>query len=174
MIISLFIWKSFYLPGYLTQILTVVRRISKLKRMPLDTYRRQALTGCIWWHGSDVITKIGVRPSVTTIFNRWRHQWRHHPGRGEGELYTRPEKSSFNRLVFTTTGGMAPECNRANKRLAEKIAEKRREPNASVITPIRTKLRFVFLLGAPLLQYEDFEGNEVMSTSKTLWTLTSA
>jgi len=69
---------------------------------------------------------------------------------------------------------MAPECNRANKRLAEKIAEKRREPNASVITPIRTKLRFVFLLGAPLLQYEDFEGNEVMSTSKTLWTLTSA
>jgi len=32
------------------------------------------------------------------------------------------EKSSFNPLVFTTTGGMAPECNRVNKRLAEKIA----------------------------------------------------
>ena len=30
------------------------------------------------------------------------------------------EKSSFKPLVFTTTGGMAPECNRANKRLAEK------------------------------------------------------
>ena len=35
------------------------------------------------------------------------------------------EKSSFHPLVFTT-GGMAPECNRVNKWLAEKIAEKRR------------------------------------------------
>ena len=58
------------------------------------------------------------------------------------------EKSSFSPLVFTTTGGMAPECNRVNKRLAEKflkIAEKRREPYASVITYIRTKLRFALL-----------------------------
>ena len=83
------------------------------------------------------------------------------------------EKSSFNPLVFTTSGGMAPECNRANKRLAEKIAEKRREPYASVITYTRTKLRFA-LLRAPLLQYEDFEANEVMFTSKTSLTLTSA
>ena len=57
------------------------------------------------------------------------------------------EKSSFNPLVFTTTGGMAPEseCNRVNKRLAEKIADKRRKPYASVITYIRTKLRFALL-----------------------------
>jgi len=27
--------------------------------------------------------------------------------------------SSFNPLVFTTSRGMAPECNRVNKRLAE-------------------------------------------------------
>jgi len=46
------------------------------------------------------------------------------------------EKSSFNPLVFTTTEGMAPECNRVNKRLAEKIAEKHRELYASVITYI--------------------------------------
>jgi len=55
------------------------------------------------------------------------------------------EKSSFNPLVFTTTGRMAPECNRVNKRLVEKIAEKRKEPYASVITYIRTKLRFALL-----------------------------
>jgi len=55
------------------------------------------------------------------------------------------EKSSFKPLVFTTTGGMAPECNRVNKRLAEKIAEKCREAYASVITYIRTKLRFAIL-----------------------------
>jgi len=36
------------------------------------------------------------------------------------------EKSSFHPLVSTTTGGMAPECNRAKKRLAENIAEKHR------------------------------------------------
>jgi len=40
---------------------------------------------------------------------------------------------------------MAQECNRGNKRLAEKIAEKRREPYASVIIYIRTKLRFALL-----------------------------
>jgi len=59
------------------------------------------------------------------------------------------EKCSFNPLVFTTTGGTAPECNRVrvNKRLAEKIAEKREEPYASVITYIikRTKLIFALL-----------------------------
>jgi len=55
------------------------------------------------------------------------------------------EKSPFNSLVFTTSGGMSPGCNRVNKRLAEKIAEKCREPYASVITYIRTKLRFVLL-----------------------------
>ena len=53
------------------------------------------------------------------------------------------EKSSFNPLVFTTTGGMAPECNRVNKRLAEKNSCM--EPYASVITYIRTKLRFALL-----------------------------
>jgi len=55
------------------------------------------------------------------------------------------EKSSFNPLVFTTTGGMSPECNRVNKRLAEKMAEKHREPYAFVIRYIRTKLRFALL-----------------------------
>jgi len=34
--------------------------------------------------------------------------------------------------LIMTTEGMAPECNRVNKRLAEKIAEKRREPYASI------------------------------------------
>jgi len=38
------------------------------------------------------------------------------------------EMSSFNPLVFTTTRRMSPESNRVNKRLAEKMAEKRREP----------------------------------------------
>jgi len=67
------------------------------------------------------------------------------------------EKSSFNPLVFTKTGEMAPECNRVNKRLAEKKAEKRREPYASVITYIRTKLRFA-LLRSTLVAIRGFRG----------------
>ena len=67
------------------------------------------------------------------------------------------EKSSFNPLVFTTTGGMALECNRINKRQAEKIAEKRRAPYASVITYIRTKLRFA-LLRSTLAAIRGFRG----------------
>jgi len=42
---------------------------------------------------------------------------------------------------------MAPECTRVNKRLAEKIAEKQREPYAAISVSVmtispRTKLRF--------------------------------
>jgi len=36
------------------------------------------------------------------------------------------EKSSFNPLIIITSGGMAPESARVNKRLAEKIAGKHR------------------------------------------------
>jgi len=67
------------------------------------------------------------------------------------------ENSSFNPLVLTTIGGMAPECNRVNKRLAEKIVEKRSEPCASVITYIRTKLRFA-LLRSTLAAIRGFRG----------------
>jgi len=70
------------------------------------------------------------------------------------------EKSSFNPLVFTTSGGMAPECNRVNKRLAEKIAKKRREPSyASVITYTRTKLRFT-LLRSTLAAIREFRSKQ--------------
>ena len=50
------------------------------------------------------------------------------------------EKSSFNPLA--TSGKMAPECNRVNKRLAEKIAKKCREPYVSVMTYISLKTRW--------------------------------
>ena len=49
------------------------------------------------------------------------------------------EKSLFKSLVFTTTGRMAPECTESTKEEAEKIAEKRKEPYASVMTYISTK-----------------------------------
>ena len=54
------------------------------------------------------------------------------------------EKATFTPLVFTTTGGMGPECQKLNKRLAELIAKKK-ESYSHVIGHIRAKLRFALL-----------------------------
>ena len=43
------------------------------------------------------------------------------------------EKSSFTPLVFLTTGGMGPECERLNKRLAELISNKSSERYSHVM-----------------------------------------
>ena len=55
------------------------------------------------------------------------------------------EKASFVPLVFTTTGGMGPECEKANKKIAEKIAMKRQESYSQVMNHVRTRLRFSLL-----------------------------
>ena len=47
------------------------------------------------------------------------------------------EKATFTPLIFTTSGGMGPECQRFNKRLAELISLKRNESYADVMTYIR-------------------------------------
>ena len=55
------------------------------------------------------------------------------------------EKATFSPLVFTTTGGMGPECARMNKRIAELISEKKGEKYGQVMQYIRTRLRFALL-----------------------------
>ncbi len=55
------------------------------------------------------------------------------------------EKSSFIPLVFSTSGGMAPECEIFHKKLAEKIAFHRRERYSDVMAYIRTRVRFSLL-----------------------------
>lgn len=55
------------------------------------------------------------------------------------------EKATFTPLIFTTTGGMGPECEKFNKRLAELISMKKKEAYSHVIGHIRTKLRFSLL-----------------------------
>ena len=55
------------------------------------------------------------------------------------------EKGTFTPLVFSTTGGMAPECTRLNKRLAELTAAQTGESYSHVISHIRTRLRFALL-----------------------------
>ena len=67
------------------------------------------------------------------------------------------EKSTFVPLIFTTSGGMGPECEKMNKRLAHLIASKRNESYSDVINYIRRKLRFA-LLRATLIALRGFRG----------------
>ena len=55
------------------------------------------------------------------------------------------EKASFVPLVYTTNGGMSKQCERLHKQLAQLICEKRGEKYATVMTHIRTRLRFALL-----------------------------
>ena len=68
------------------------------------------------------------------------------------------EKSTFTPLVFTTTGGMGPECERLHKRLAEMIAAKRSEQYSQVMQHIRCRLRFA-LLKATLVAIRGVRGS---------------
>ena len=67
------------------------------------------------------------------------------------------EKSSFVPLVFTTSGGLGPECDKLNKRIAESISNKRNESYSNVINHIRTRLRFA-LLRSTLVAIRGFRG----------------
>ena len=55
------------------------------------------------------------------------------------------EKATFSPLVFSTTGGMAPEAQKVLKRLAEKTARTKNQRYCDVMTFIRRRLRFDLL-----------------------------
>ena len=55
------------------------------------------------------------------------------------------EKGSFTPLIFSTTGGMGPECSIYHKRLAELISMKRGDTYSDVVNYIRTRIRFSLL-----------------------------
>ena len=55
------------------------------------------------------------------------------------------ENSTFNPLVFATTGGAGPSATRVMKRLAEKISEKKKETYMDTISYIRTRVSFALL-----------------------------
>ena len=55
------------------------------------------------------------------------------------------EKASFTPLVFSTSGGMALECTKYHKKIAELIALKTKEDYSKVMNHLRTRLRFTLL-----------------------------
>ena len=55
------------------------------------------------------------------------------------------EKASFTPLIFTTSGGMAPECTRYHKKVAQLISRKTKEDYSKVMNHLRTRIRFTIL-----------------------------
>ena len=55
------------------------------------------------------------------------------------------ERATFTPLVFSTSGGMAPECTKYHRRIAEKIAMKTKEEYSQVMNHLRTRIRFTLL-----------------------------
>ena len=55
------------------------------------------------------------------------------------------ERSSFVPLVFSTGGSAAKECDRHHRRVAELIANRRKEPYSDILSYIRTRVRFALL-----------------------------
>ena len=55
------------------------------------------------------------------------------------------KKGSFSPLIFSTTGGMGPECTKYHKRIAELISNKRGENYPDIMNYMRTRIRFALL-----------------------------
>jgi len=70
------------------------------------------------------------------------------------------EKATFVPLVFSTQGGMGPEAEKLNKRLATLIAKKRGILYSEAVSFIRTKLRFC-ILRTVLMSVRGFRGKEI-------------
>ena len=69
------------------------------------------------------------------------------------------EKGTFTPLVFSTTGGMAPEATKFYKHLANKISRKKNQQYSDVISFIRRRLRFD-LLRTCIISLRGFRGHQ--------------
>ena len=55
------------------------------------------------------------------------------------------EQGTFTPLVYSTMGGMAPECQNYTKHLAERIANKLGELHSKTVSYIRCRISFALL-----------------------------
>ena len=65
------------------------------------------------------------------------------------------EKATFTPLVFTATGGMAPECTRYHKKIAELISSKTKEEYSHVMNHMRQRIRFTLLKSTLVAIHEE-------------------
>ena len=70
------------------------------------------------------------------------------------------ERGNFTPLVFSTSGGMAPGCQKFFRRVATMIAEKKGQKYQHVVTYVRTKLRFS-MLKSTLIAIRGYKGRVI-------------
>ena len=70
------------------------------------------------------------------------------------------EKATFTPLVLSTHGGIGPEAEKFNKRLAALIAKKRGILYSEAVSFVRTRLRFS-ILRTVLMAVRGFRGKEI-------------
>ena len=69
------------------------------------------------------------------------------------------ERASFTPLIFTTSGGMAKECTKYHKQVAQLISLKTKEDYSQVMSHLRTRLRYT-LLKSTLIAIRGERGKE--------------
>ena len=97
-----------------------------------------------------------------------KKMYHHHEQRKKAEYNRRVldvEKGCFTPLVFSTTGGMAPEAQTFFKRMAEKIAMKKDLPYPQVASFVRRRVRFD-LVKTTLIALRGFRGKVCTDTQK--------
>ena len=74
------------------------------------------------------------------------------------------ERATFTPLIFSTSGGMAQECTKYHKRVAELVANKTKEEYSKVVSHMRTRLRFT-LLKSTLIALRGVRGKQEKTTT---------
>ena len=73
------------------------------------------------------------------------------------------ERATFTPLIFSTTGGMARECTKFHKKVAELVSNKTKEDYSKVMSHIRTRIRFT-LLKSTLIALRGVRGKQQKTT----------
>ena len=78
------------------------------------------------------------------------------------------DRGTFTPLVFSTAGGMGKESEAYHRRLAQVIADKRKESYSSFMSFIRTRIRFA-LLKSTLISVRGVRGKDAYKPDPTVW-----
>ena len=76
------------------------------------------------------------------------------------------EKATFYPAVFLTSGGMSKECKWFVNRVADLIAEKRKERYCDVIRHVRTRIKFA-MLRTTLIALRGYRGKKTDNKYET-------
>ena len=108
-----------------------------------------------WTRGQQAFSDIRIFDPMAACHNQLTLDAAHRKNetdkiRAYGERIQQVDQGSFTPLVFTTSGGMGPLAKRFYTRLAELLAEKKRQPKSCIVAWMRCLLSFYLLRSALL------------------------